>query len=157
MPAAVPLEVGDPQHQLGQIRGPGIQFQTLELLGGDPFVGEVEGGETFPEVLEALEHFALQPLEGVEGHIEEVAAAAGGIQEGERGQFLVEGVQPGLGLGHGFGTGFRFGVGGQQGGHLLLDGLPPPAQVVAEGGVHQALDVGPGRVVGPQPVALVLV
>jgi hypothetical protein len=60
--AVEPLEVGDPQHQLGDTRGPGIELDTLELGRRDALVGQVEGRKSFPEILQALEHFAFEPL-----------------------------------------------------------------------------------------------
>ncbi|OQA30833.1 MAG: hypothetical protein BWY56_02448 [Acidobacteria bacterium ADurb.Bin340] len=148
--AVVPLQVADPQHQVGDGGGPGFHFQALELARGHQHAFQRQGAGGFAQIQQAPLHFGFQPLEDVVGGGQKVAAAAGGIQHGDVGEAALEVVQhiagPGLlGL-------FRRVAQQRQG--FGLGQFPVGAQGFFQGGPQQALHVGAGGVVGAQAVAL---
>ena len=108
--------------------------------------GQGEAGLAVAEFVERVEHFAFQALEVLQGHVQEVAGAAGRVEHAYAAQAVVEAAQ--------FGGGFvGLALGGErQGGGLGV--APFGAQRFDHGGQHQPLDVGARGVVGAELVAL---
>jgi hypothetical protein len=84
-----PLQVADPDHHLGQLLGEWVDFDSQKLRGAD--VGEqadvVGGGEG--------DHLFFQVEQQVDGDVEEVAGAAGGVEDfdlGEAVQVVAQGI-----------------------------------------------------------------
>lgn len=143
--AVVPLQVADPEHDLGDGGGAGVEFDAEELVG---VYGEATGFHAHlsaAEVAQGVEHFAFEAFHVFEGDVEEVAAAAGGVEYAGVAELVVEVLQlvDGLVLLALLQPGF----GGD------LDGAPLVAQRVDKGGHDQAFDVGAWGVVGTEFVA----
>ena len=96
--AEVPLQVADPEHQLGDGGGPGVELDAEELVRVDGVAVEAEGGLGLAHLLEEVGDLAFEALHGFEGDVEEVAGAAGGVEDAGRAELAVEGVQGGAGL-----------------------------------------------------------
>ena len=144
--AEVPLQVADPQDHLGDGGGPGVELQAEQLVGIDADPGQVHEHLALAQALQGVEDLALQALEVFEGHVEEVAGAAGGVEHPHPGQADLEGGDQLDGLGV-----FALFVQGEGG---AVDRGPFLAQGLDDGGQDQALDVGPRGVVGAEAVAL---
>ena len=77
---ALPLEVADPEDELGDGDGLLVEFEADELLGADAeavhFHAGVatQGGDEF-------EHLGFEPFHVLHGDVEEVRGAAGGIED----------------------------------------------------------------------------
>ena len=98
MGAVVPLQVADPEHQLGDGGGPGVELDAEELVRVDGVAVEAEGGLRLAHLLEEVGDFAFEALHRFEGDVEEVAGAAGGVEDAGGAELAVEGVQGGAGL-----------------------------------------------------------
>ena len=96
--------------------------------------------------MEQVEHLAFEALEVIEGDVQKVAAAAGGVEHPQLAQLAVEAAHLFDGL-----LALALLLVGQRG-HLHLAPLGP--QGLDDGGQHQPLDVGARGVVGAELVAL---
>lgn len=94
---------------------------------------------------EGVEDFAFEPLHVFERDVEEVAGAAGGVEDAGGAQFVVPGADE---VGGVFELAF---VGEEQGGGLGV--VPVGAQRFDDGGQDEAVDVGARGVVGAEVVA----
>ncbi len=150
MQAVEPLKVADPQHQVGDVPGPGLHLQAHELRRRHQHALQGQGAASLAQILQAALHFALQPLQHVVSCGQEVAAATCWVQHFHMGQVALEVVEHVAGLGLvglcGFSTEQRHGFG--------LGQLPICAEGFLQGRPQQALHVSPGGVVGAQTVAL---
>ena len=144
--AKVPLQVADPEHGLGDARGARVGLQAQHLLRADgaalqlqPLLGKAEAGL-------GVEHLALQALEVLQGHVQEIAAAAGGVEH-------AHGAEPAMERAHGLHRLVALAVLVEPEG-AGLDVGPLGAQGLDDGGQHQALDVGARGVMGAELVPL---
>ncbi len=143
--AEVPLQVADPEHQFGDGGGARVDFEAEELVRVDGEAFDFEALLRVAELGEGVEHFAFEPLHVFQRDVEEVAGAAGGVEDADGAQrwwkarTSVGGVLE-----------LAF-VGEQQGGGL--DVVPVGAQRLDDGGQDQAVDVGARGVVGAEVVA----
>jgi hypothetical protein len=137
--AEVPLEVADPEDEVGDDGGAGVEFEAKELVGVYGEASVFEGLLGFSEGVEGFENFAFKSLHVFEGDVEEVPGAAGGVEDAGVAELFVEGAG-------GFDSG-----GAISGVDVLGDDGEGVAPVVAEGfdegGDDQPLDVGAGSVV----------
>ena len=92
--AEVPLQVADPEDELGDGGGAGVDFDAEELVRVDGGALHLQHRLAFAQGVEGVEHLALEPLEVFEGDVEEVAGAAGGIEHAQPAEALVEGLRP---------------------------------------------------------------
>ena len=140
----MPLQVADPEDEIGDDGGAGVEFEAQKLMGidGIEFLGLAEGGEGF-------EDFAFEALEVFEGDVEEVTGAAGGIEDKSVAEFAVE-LAGGLDGGGGVSGVDEVGDSGD-------GGLPVLAERFDDGGDDEAFDVGARGVVGAEGGTLVLV
>ena len=151
------MQVADPQHQLGDLLGPAFDLDAVELRGRHAHGFHVHEGLLFAQAIPAGQHLAFQALEEIEGDVEEVARAAGGIEDARVAQLLVELAHDGDGflelvLGCLVGLGV---LGGDNDpADLGLHHVPVGAQRLLDGRPDQALDVGARGVVRAQGVAL---
>ncbi len=147
--AEVPLKVTDPQDELGDGGGAGVDLDAEELVRVNGVAGSFENRLGFAQAAEHIANFALQPLHVLHRHIEEIRGAARRVEDERVAQRIQEfaDLLPGLGelpaLRQRDGCGLDVGP-------LLAEGLDDRRQ-------HQPLDVGPGRKVSAQLVPLVLV
>ena len=147
--AEVPLQIANPQHQLGHGGGARVKLQPQKLVWvyGQALAFQAAG--LLKSVVQHVQHFAFQAFDVLQRHIQKIARAAGGIKHGDMAQAIVKFVQQGHGVG-----GFVF-VAQQQG--SSADVFPVAAQRLNHGGQHQPFNVGARGVVGAQTVALVRV
>ena len=146
--AEMPLEVADPEDEFGDGGGAGIDFEAEELVRIDGEAGEVKGGGGFdPHTLEGVEDFGFEAFEVVEGHVEEIAGAAGGVEDAEFAQAAMESADDIGGFGGFFLTFQREGGG--------FHGVPLGAEGFDDDGEDEAFDVGARGVVGAELVAFV--
>jgi hypothetical protein len=95
------LEVADPEDEFGDGGGAGVDLEAEELVRIDGLgAGEVEECRPVsPKLVGAVEHLAFEALDLLEGDVEEVAGAAGGVEDAEVEQRRsVEGADGGAGL-----------------------------------------------------------
>ncbi len=146
MGAEVPLQVADPEDQFGDGGGARVELEAEELVRVDGEAVEFEALLRVAELGEGVEDFAFEPLQVFERDVEEIAGAAGGVEDADGAEFVVEGADE---VGGVFELAF---VGEEQGGGL--DVVPLRAQRLDDGGQDEALDVGARGVVGAELVAL---
>ena len=79
--AEVPLEVADPQDQLGDGGGARVHLEAEELVRIDGEAGHFQRGLLVAEPVEGVEDFAFEALEVLQGDVEEIAGAAGGVED----------------------------------------------------------------------------
>lgn len=79
--AEVPLEVADPEDEVGDDGGAGVDLGAEELVRVDSEAGVFECLLGLAERDEGFEDFAFEALHVFEGDVEEVAGATGGIQD----------------------------------------------------------------------------
>ena len=103
---ALPLEVADPEDELGDGDGVGGDFEAEELLGAHAVFLHLKGGVA-AEGGGEFEDFGFEALEVLEGHIEEIRGAAGGVENVEGAEAVVEGGDEPEGFGVVF---FRLGA-----------------------------------------------
>ena len=110
--APVPLEVADPQHQLSDLAGPRVLLDAEELRRRDGCALHVQGRAhlVLAQVAQALDDLGLELLEQVEGHDQEVARAAGRVEDAQVAELDVEGLEL-LDGGFELGAGEALGVG----------------------------------------------
>ena len=77
--AQLPLEVADPQHEIGDGDGAGVDLQAVELARADRLALHREA-RVPTQVFERVQHLAFQPLHQLQRDVEEVAGAAGRVQ-----------------------------------------------------------------------------
>ena len=181
---ALPLEVTDPEDELGDGDGVVGEFETEELLGADLVFVHLEGCIA-AEGGDELEHLGFEAFHVLEGDVEEIRGAAGGIEHLDGAEVAVEGGDELEGFGvfpfrlgaelGGGGSDFHGGGGGSEGfdfpvhfvGGVLggfggeveagggdADGFPFLAQRLDDGGADEALDVGARGVFRAELVAL---
>ena len=88
--AEVPLEVADPEDELGDGGGARVELDAEELVridGGLPVSSEQL---LVAELLARVEHFAFEALHVFEGDVEEIAGAAGGVEDADFAELVVE-------------------------------------------------------------------
>jgi hypothetical protein len=144
--AEVPLEVADPQDQLGDGGGARVHLQAEELVRIDGEAGHFQRSLLVAEPVEGVEDFAFEALEVLQGDVEEIAGAARGVEDAHFAEAAVEALH----FGGGF-LRFALAVEGDGGG---LGGVPLGAQRLDDGGHDEALDVGARGVVRAELVAL---
>lgn len=121
------LVVKEPEGDFGDAGGPFVDFDAVHLVDVDAEeFGDVEEALVFVGV-ERFEEIEFEKAEFAVGDDEEVAAAAGGVEEFEGGEFVVKGGEFFL---------FRF------------DGFEFGAEVIEEEGADDFQDVAFGGVVG---------
>ena len=169
---ALPLEVADPEDELGDGDGVVGEFEAEELLGADFVFVHLEGGVA-TEGGDEFEHLGFEALHVFEGDVEEVGGAAGGIEDFDFAEVSVEIGDELEGFGVllvslgaeflGGGGDFLGGGGDAEGFDFLvhfrsavlggislavevgsgdLGGVPLVAQGLDDGGADEALDVG---------------
>jgi hypothetical protein len=88
--AEVPLQVADPQHEFGDGGGARVEFDAEELMRIDG-VGLQLQLHVLAELRGEVEHLAFEDFHLLQGDVEEVAAAAGGIEHAEAAELVMEG------------------------------------------------------------------
>jgi hypothetical protein len=78
--AEVPLEVADPEDELGDGGGARIDFDPKELVGIDAELFHFEVELAIAVFFEFEVDFAFEALHVLEGDVEEIAGAAGGVE-----------------------------------------------------------------------------
>ena len=89
MGAEMPLQIADPQHQLGHGGGPGVHLDPQELVRIDGVAGQGQGALILAQVAQQDDHLAFQALHQFQRDIQEIARPAGRIQHGDVAQPLV--------------------------------------------------------------------
>ncbi len=145
--AEVPLKIADPEDEVGDDGGAWVEFDTEQLVGIDSEAGVLKNFLGLAERVEGFEDLTLEPLHVLERDVEEIAAAAGGVEDAGVAKLVVE-------LG-----------GGVDGSVLIagreplrddsLDAAPIVAQRFHESGKNEALDVGAWSVMRSEGTALV--
>ncbi len=140
----MPLQVADPEHQVGNDGSAGIDFHAEQLVRIDSEAGVFEGLLVLAEGGEGFKDFAFQALHVLERDIEKVAGAAGRIEDAGVAELAVEvaGGFDGIGC---TACVDEFGDGGEGVGPVAAQGLD-------KRGYDEALDIGAGRVVGAEGV-----
>ena len=95
--AEVPLEVADPEDEVGDGGGAGVDLDAEELVGVDG-VAAFEEHLPLGDAFVGAEDFAFDALEVFQRDVEEVAGAAGGVEDVGFAEAVVEGFE----LLHGF-------------------------------------------------------
>ena len=143
--AEMPLQITDPQHHVGDGGGAGIDLDAEELVRIDGEAGELQRCLFFAEAFEGIENFPLQTLEMFKGDVQKVAAAAGGIENPQRTELVVELLDQSDGA-------VTVPLPGQS--HARRQHrVPIGAQRLDHRRQHQSLDVFARRVVGAEMVA----
>ena len=142
---AVELEVADPEDDLGDGGGAGVELDAEEVVRADDDAGHLQGAVA-AEFLEEVEHLGLQAFHQLQGDVEEIPGAAGGIEHADGGEFLVEGADGGAGF-LALVLVIELGGGG-------ADGLPFLAEGIDQGRADEALDVAARGVVRAELVPL---
>ena len=143
--AEVPLQVADPEDHFGDGGGARVDFEAEELVRVDGEAFDFEALLRVAKLGEGVEDFAFEPLHVFERDVEEVAGAAGGVEDAGGTQFVVPGADEVGGV-----LELAF-IGEEQGGGLGV--VPVGAQRLDDGGQDEAVDVGARRVVGAEVVA----
>ncbi|MSU49349.1 MAG: hypothetical protein EXS37_09735 [Opitutus sp.] len=143
------MKVTNPQDEFGEGGGAGVQLDAEELVGidggGADCARALFGAATTTEAFVGVENFALEDFEMGEGDVEEITAAAGGIEDAEGTKVAVKFEDfrlsavgaAGLGVGEGGGE----------------DVGPRGAERLDDGGEDKPFDVGARGVVGAEFVA----
>src|SRR3989338_7953337 len=87
--AEEPLQMADPDGDLGKLLGEGVEFDSLDHLGAD---ADVERELAFVHLGQEEQDFLFQLVQERQGDIEEVPGAAGGVEDAD----LVEPATPKL-------------------------------------------------------------
>ena len=87
--AVVPLEVADPKDEFGDGGGARVDFDAEELVWIDAKVLHLEGEFAIAIFFELEEDFAFEAFHVLEGDVEEIAGAAGGIEDFDLAEFVV--------------------------------------------------------------------
>lgn len=90
MGAEVPLEVADPEDEVGDGGGAGADFDAAELVGVDGEAGVFDGELGVGELGEEVVDLAFEAFEVFEGDVEEVSGAAGGVEDGDGAEVFEE-------------------------------------------------------------------
>jgi hypothetical protein len=75
------LEVADPEHQVGDGGGAGADLDAPELVRIDRQPEPLEGGLGLAEAPERVQDFPFQPLQVLQGDVQEVPRAARGVED----------------------------------------------------------------------------
>ena len=94
----LPLEVADPEHELGDGDGVVGDFEAEELVRADLVFAHFEGGVA-AERGDEFEDFRFEPFQVFEGDIEEIGGAAGRVEHPDCAEVAVEGGDELEGLG----------------------------------------------------------
>ena len=139
------MQIADPEHEFSHIGGPGVQLDPQKLMW-------IDGDEAllrFAQFGQKGNHLPLQPFHHLERDIEEVARSAGRVEHTDIAELAVKLAHKGAGI-------FILAILGQ-----ALDGglhiAPILAQRVHDRGSHEPFDIGAGRVMRAQFVALAFV
>jgi hypothetical protein len=143
--AEVPLQVADPEDHFGDGGGARVDFEAEELVRVNGEAFDFEALLRVAQLGEGVEDFAFETLHVFERDVEEVAGAAGGVEDAGGAQFVVPGADEVGGI-----LELAF-VGEEQGGGLGV--VPISAQGLDDGGQDEAVDVGARGVVGTEVVA----
>ena len=154
--ANVPLQKANPQHQLRQRSGALIDFNAAQLLQRDGFALKTQLLLGVAQSLQLVEHLALQALEVLQRHIQEITTSTGWVQHARGAQLMVKFFDLGASLCQLVRRRLALQRGGlarqhQRGG---LGVGPVGAQRCNHRGQHQPLHIGARRVVRAQGVAL---
>ena len=144
----MPLQITNPQHQLGDRSGARVRLDTDQLVRVDRKSGTPKRRH-FAEASEQIEHLAFEPLQVLQRDIEEIAGTAGGIEDGDPAEVSVKSAQ--------LRNRTRFVTGICQLDRGSLDRFPIGAQRLDDGRQHQTFDIGSRGVMRAEPGALVLV
>jgi hypothetical protein len=142
----VPLQVADPEDEIGNDGGARVEFEAEQLVRVDRESGFVEDELCFSELLEGFDDLAFEPLEVFEGNVEEVAAAARRIEDAKAAEFVAEGADR-------IERGIVIAVASEFHGSGLC-GFPVVTQGLDDGGDDEPFDVLARGVVGSEPMAL---
>ena len=88
--AEMPLQVADPEDEFGDGGGTRVEFEAEELMRVD---GEACGFEALLPAADAvreIENFAFEALHVFQRHIEKIGAAAGGVEDANLAELVVE-------------------------------------------------------------------
>ena len=142
------LGFGDPEGGLGDGYGEVVDFDAVELPDADAD-GVVDDAEYALPLVAGGDGAVFEAAEGEVGFGQEVAGAAGGVEEGQGGEFLLVGEEGGVALaGDGEGEGgVEFGAQGVEEERVddfgdVLDGGVVHAAAAAGLGVERALEDG---------------
>ena len=141
-----PLQIADPQNQLGDDRGAGIDLQPQELARRHGDALHVEQHLAAADLPAHLQHLGLQAHQMLQADVEEVARSAGRIEHAQARQAALKRIH----LGQGFLTIALVGQARGRGLHRF----PLGAQRLNQRRQHQALDVGARGKVRAQLVPL---
>src|SRR5688500_10966879 len=144
--AEVPLQVTDPEDEVGDGGGAGIHLESLELVRIDGESGFVQCLLRFAKGFERIVDLAFETLEMFEGHIEEVAGAAGRVEHLDGTEASSKVSEYGDRVRR-FASAFERERGGLHVGPIL-------AKRFDDGGNDEAFDVGTRSVVSAEGVAL---
>ena len=86
----VPLQVADPEHDFRDGGGAGVDLEPEELVRVDGVAVQLEQVLAVAELLQQIEHLAFQALEVLHGDVEEIAGAAGRVENAQVAEFVVE-------------------------------------------------------------------
>lgn len=95
----MPLEVTDPKDEFGDGGGAGVELDAEELMGIDG-VGFEFQFHVLAKLRGGVQHFSLKDFEMLQSDVEEITAAAGGIEHADCAQLFVEVEDFLLGLAH---------------------------------------------------------
>ena len=88
--AEIPLQITDPEDEIGDGGSAGIQFDSLQLVRIDGEAGFVQSLLAFPEAFERIVDLGFEALEMFKSHVQEVAGAARRIEDLDGAEALPE-------------------------------------------------------------------
>ena len=145
--AEVPLQPAKPEHEFRHRHGAGVEFQAEKLVRVHAGLGEVEAvALTGDEIGQQVQNLPFQAFHHIEGDVEEVGGAAGGVEHADGAEAGVVGADEVGGSGQRAILGF-----GQCGG---FDAIPFFEQRVHDGGLDQTFHEGARGEVGAELAAL---
>ena len=88
--AELPFQIADPQHEIGDGDGAGVDFEAVELAGVDGLALHRQARRVLAQIVQRLKHLAFQALHQFQRDIEEIAGAAGRVEHAGRAERVVE-------------------------------------------------------------------
>ena len=147
--AEVPLEEADPENEVGDSRGAGIQLDAFELVGIDGKACLPQALLSVTETFKGVVDLSLEALQVFEGNVEEIAGAAGGIEDFQRAEAAAE-FEENVDCVRSFASALQ----GERG---SLDIGPVAAKRFDDGGDDEPFDIRPWSIVRSQSVTLAFV